>query len=168
MQYQLNIKTTNNLSLIILSMVKQPKPFIVMNDWMDKKLDAACVSDSVRNLLYSHWVANGYVAVTREYRCYWMDYMKLSWPEIVDDNPDIDYDPIDVHGWLTFGEHLSKVGPLIKNAYLQLEWTSEDDDVWIFGFDTNHYGDNQVTQNKAYVEKEAENLASQMLQFCNE
>jgi hypothetical protein len=54
MQYQLSTKLTNNLSLTILSMAKQPRPFIVMNDWMDKKLDAACVSDSVRNLLYSH------------------------------------------------------------------------------------------------------------------
>jgi hypothetical protein len=139
-----------------------------MNDWMDKKLDAACVSDSVRNLLYSHWVANGYVAVDKSYKCYGKDYNDLCYSFDRKDKSLDKYETIDVHGWLTFGEHLSKVGPLIKNAYLQLEWTSEDDDVWIFGFDTNHYGDNQETQNKEYVEKEAKHLASQMLQFLNE
>lgn len=116
---------------------------MVSNDWMDKKFANSWLSDIERNLLYSHWAANGYVAVDPSNKNYWKDYNNIS---------------IEVHGWLTYGKHLSKVWSLIKKAYLELPGTSEDDDVWIYGFDTNHYWDNRSIER---VEKETNYLAEQ-------
>jgi hypothetical protein len=48
-----------------------------------------------------------------------------------------------VHWGLTFGKHLSKCWWPIKDKYLEMEWTSEDDDVRIYWFDTFHYADTQ-------------------------
>lgn len=130
----------SNYVNIKVSNADLPKPFIVMNDWMDDYIP--------------HWEANGYCAINRKYDVYGEDYMSERL-----------YHAIDVHWWLTYGELLSKAWPLIKNAYLQLEWTHKDDDVRIFGFDTNHYWDNAWTRDKDAVEREARYLQKQLLQF---
>jgi len=132
---------------------------------MDERLSKSWLSGLACDLLYTHWAANGYVAVDKSYKCYWKNNNDLCWPELVEDNPDIDYDPIDIHGWLTFGQHLSTVWGYIKKAYLELPGTSENDDVWIFGFDTNHYWDNQSEWTVEKVREETEHLAKQMEQF---
>ena len=99
-----------------------PKWFVVKNDWMNDKF------------ITSHGEANWYVAITKEHPYYEVDYWTV-------DKELIDKADFAVHWWLTYGEHLSKAWPLIKEAYLKLEWTSADDDMWIFGFDTNHIHD---------------------------
>lgn len=141
------------------------KTFIVLNDWMDERLNKSWLSDLARDLLYTHWAANGYVAVDKSYKCYGQDYNNLCLSDFNEDNPLKDYKEIDVHGWLTFGQHLSTCWGYIKKTYLELPGTSEDDDVWIFGFDTNHYWDKQSEWTIKKVKEETDYLAKQMEQY---
>lgn len=119
-----------------------PKPFICLNDranydWM------------------KHGEANWYVAINRRYSIFWKDYNELC-------------DLIDVHWGLTFWESLAECKehfPHVFKTYMELEWTSEDDDVFIYGFDTMHSWDNEVNWSKENVEKETKYLQKQMLSF---
>lgn len=131
-----------------------PKAFTVSNDWMDKAW-----------YFTSHGEANWYVAINKKYAAYWHDYNDLCRHMSSENNPLSEYKEVEVHGWLTFGSHLSKIKWEIKKAYLELEWTSEDDDVRIYWFDTNHYWDNAWTWTTKRVEEEAKWLAKQMLSF---
>ena len=127
---------------IKISNADLPKPFIVMNDWMNK--------DRIR-----HGEANGYCAVSKKYSCYGKNYNDM-------------YHDIDIHGWLTLSESLADCKewfPHIYNAYLQLEWTHADDDVRIFWFDTAHPWDTKAERDKDAVEREARYLQKQLLQF---
>ena len=133
MSNRVNIKISN---------ADLPKPFIVMNEWMNK--------DRVR-----HWEANGYCAVSKRYSCYGKNYNDM-------------YHDIDIHGWLTLSESLADCKewfPHIYNAYLQLEGTHDTDEVRIFGFDTAHPWDNEVEWSKEAVEREARFLQKQLLSF---
>ncbi len=51
--------------------------------------------------------------------------------------------PIDCHGGLTFGE------------------LDEDEDLWVIGFDTAHWGDNKTEWSKERVQKECEYIEEQ-------
>lgn len=133
MSKRLNIK---------ISKANLPRPFIIMNDRMDKDRR-------------DHGEANGYVAISKRYSCYWKDYNEL-------------YKDIDVHWGLTFGESLAECKehfPHVYNTYMQLEWTHDSDDVRIFGFDTAHAWDTKAEWNKDAVERETSYLQKQMLQF---
>jgi len=160
MRYQLN--ANNYLYSILLQMIKT---FIVPNSWMDERLDNSGVSFPTRNLLYQHWAANGYVAVDKSYKCYGKNYNDLCYSYDRKDKSLDKYETINVHGWLTFGEHLSTCWGHIKKVYLELPGTTEDDDVWIFGFDTNHYWDKQSEWTIEKVKEETEGLAKQMEQY---
>lgn len=157
----------SNYVNIKISNADLPKPFIVMNDRMDKRISND-IPEEHRHL-FNHWEANGYCAVNRKYACYWQDYNRLCRHDPDDkQNPLMNFETIDIHWGLTFGESLAeckKHFPHIYNAYLQLEGTSSKDDVYIFGFDTHHYGDNESDRSKEAVEAEARRLAKQMLSY---
>ena len=133
MSNRVNIKISN---------ADLPKPFIVMNEWMNK--------DRVR-----HGEANGYCAVSKRYSCYGKNYNDM-------------YHDIDIHWGLTFSQSLADCKewfPHIYNAYLQLEGTHDTDEVRIFGFDTAHPWDNESERSKEAVEREARFLQKQLLSF---
>ena len=114
-----------------------------------------CLNDRANYDWMRHGEANWYVAINRRYSIFWKDYNEL-------------YNLIDVHWWLTFWESLAECKehfPHVFKTYMELEWTSEDDDVFIYGFDTMHSWDNEVNWSKENVEKETKYLQKQMLQF---
>ena len=121
-----------------------PKAFTISNEWMDES-----------RAKDHHWEANGYVAVTSRYSCYWKHYNDI-------------YNEIDIHGWLTFSQSLSECKeefPHVYEEYLKQPWTHDNDAVRIFGFDTAHWWDNPVDWSKDAVERETAYLQKQMLQF---
>jgi len=109
--------------------------FLVSNDWVDKQYEDY---PTLIKSLHKHWMYNGYVSVPNTSSLYGKSYDKV-------DRAMLDEPWFNVHGWLTYGEHLSKATPLIKEAYLRSNPEHHlDDDVWIFGYDTIHYGDDQT------------------------
>ena len=114
-----------------------------------------CLNDRANYDWMRHWEANWYVAINRRYSIFWKHYDEL-------------YNLINVHWGLTFWESLANCKehfPHIFKTYTELEWTSEDDDVFIYGFDTMHSWDNEVNWSKENVEKETKYLQKQMLSF---
>lgn len=121
-----------------------PKAFTISNERMDES-----------RAKYHHWEANGYVAVSSRYSCYWKHYNDI-------------YNKIDIHWGLTFSQSLAECKeefPSVYEEYLKQPCTSADDDVRIFGFDTAHQWDNPVDWSKDAVERETAYLQKQMLQF---
>lgn len=129
---------------IKISLSDLPKKFTITNEWMDES-----------RAKYHHWEANGYVAVTPRYSCYWKHYNKI-------------YSKIEIHWGLTFSQSLQDCKeefPHVYEEYLKLPNTSTGDDVRIFGFDTAHQWDNPVDWSMDAVERETSYLQKQMLQF---
>jgi hypothetical protein len=58
-------------------------------------------------------------------------------------NMDYDSIPIDCHGGLTFGQ------------------LDEDEDLWVIGFDTSHFGDNKLIWTKNRIQEECERIVEQ-------
>lgn len=140
--------------------------FTISNNWMDEIIK--WLPQKTQDILSQHWAANGYVAVSKEYKCYWCDYNDLCWHQEDVECPLKDYEEISVHWWLTFGDSLETCKTQYKhiyNAYLEQPGTSKDDDVWIFGFDTRHHGDTQIEWPIERVEAEVNSLKEQMVQF---
>ena len=131
----------SNYVNVKISIADLPKPFIIMNDWM--------------NNFRRHGEANGYCAVSQRYSCYGKDYNDL-------------YHDIDIHWGLTFWQSLASCKEEFQhvyNAYLQLEGTHDTDDVRIFWFDTAHPWDDSDERSKEAVEREARYLQKQLLSF---
>ena len=91
--------------------------------------------------------ANGYVAIPPNHPDYAINYADIS---------------VDVHGGLTFGEGMGE----FKKHKKMLEYVTPigfnsldeiPDDYFVYGFDTMHYGDEDMT--KEDVVKETERLA---------
>ena len=93
--------------------------------------------------IYGAGVANGYVAIPKGHFLHGMDY----------DDIHKKYD-ISVHGGITFCGHTSQ---LLEEP---IEGINQDD--WVFGFDTCHFGDTEILWPLNKVEEEAENLAEQL------
>lgn len=88
--------------------------------------------------------SNGYIAVPKDHPWYGKDY------------DDID---ADVHGGLTFSNHMSDLTR--TRAVGELPGS---DDYWVVGFDTCHYGDNEYNCDLNYVLSEVERLKQQALE----
>lgn len=88
---------------------------------------------------------NGYAVIPKNHPCYEMHY------DIIHAKYDIN-----VHRGLTFG----------RNAKELKSWPIKKcirkNKLWIVGFDTAHYGDNEKTWPKSRVLKEARKLAKQL------
>jgi len=88
-------------------------------------------------------------------------YGDMSWRcgyvAIPDDHPlhGVDYTDIDeeleVHGGLTYSRE-------------SLTVDTNEPYTWWLGFDTNHWGDNQITQSLKYVEEECKKLIDQIVE----
>ena len=107
------------------------KWFTVSNDWMDK-----------HEYLYGRGQANGYIIIPKGHPWFGKDYMEIE---------------CDVHGGLTFGRYMNPD---------QIEhWSQFTDenltDTYVYGFDTNHFGDNSVTWSLQHVIEETKRLAKQ-------
>lgn len=110
-----------------------PKWFVVANEQRLNNDTLDFIQDKYKHM-YQNWEANWYVSINDNHPYYGLDYDTV-------DRELIDKANFYVHWWLTFGEHLSKCPEHIKKAYLKLEWTSEDDNVYIYWFDTFHLHD---------------------------
>lgn len=82
---------------------------------------------------------NGYVGVPEGHPAYGKHYDEM-------------YDKIDVHGGLTFSEHYDDVKDFPKSMR----------GMWIFGFDTCHYGDTPQKWTIEAVQAETERLRDQL------
>lgn len=128
--------------------------FIILNDWF-------------KGIGVEHGTHNGYVAVPPTNKYWGKSYDDLS--------------NIKVHGGLTYSEPVTlsettfvskrKIKPECvgkRTALLDndLEFITEnteiEDDWWIFGFDTFHFGDNQIDCDKEYVTQETISLMEQL------
>ena len=87
------------------------------------------------DLMFIGGFHNGYVALPKGHKYYGEDYY------------DID---VDAHGGLTYADN-----------YLQDVITKEDE-LWVIGFDTNHYDDTEHTQSLDYVIEATKKLARQL------
>ena len=108
------------------------------------------ISFTIENMIHNY---NGYVVVDKTYSIYGEEYDRL---------------PLDVHWGLTFGcslEECKKDFPHIYEKYLSIDWTSEEDDVWIYWFDTVHYGDEPYERDKVRVSVEIHNLIEQIEKY---
>lgn len=124
--------------------------FVISNDWMDKGLEEAkkVVSNS---RLFDHGWGNGYVAVHRNHPDFGKNYEEI---------------PVDVYYGLTYGAPLGNMAAkhlkTIMDAYGSDEVLNEED-WWCFGFDTNHYQDNQINWPRTLVELETKQLESEFI-----
>ena len=94
---------------------------------------------------FPHGWGNGYVVIAdKNHPDYGKDYMTLHY---------------DVHGGITFGEVMD------RKRYFEFfgeELPEGIDEVYVIGFDTAHWGDNEITWNKDAVIDETIWLASQV------
>jgi hypothetical protein len=89
---------------------------------------------------------NGYVLLPKGHK-----YHGISYDEI----------DLDVHGGLTYSEHISK--DFLKRSDLTDDEIEQIDlDSWCIGFDTAHYGDNEHNCPESYVENQCLHLKSQL------
>lgn len=94
---------------------------------------AKSMIESSSNLLVEWWC--GYVVISKGHGFYNVDY---------------DYCKIDCHGGLTYGE-------------FGLPGSEKYQNEWIIGFDCNHYYDNEVTNNEAFVKHECMKIIDQLV-----
>lgn len=90
---------------------------------------------------------NGYGAVTKDHPLYGKNYQEVE-------------EEFEVHGGLTF----SGGGILGFHEDIR-EWVTEkpvNTDLWIFGFDTGHWGDNERRCTKNYVIGQTKSLIQQL------
>ncbi len=88
--------------------------------------------------------ANGYVCVSKDHPLYGKHYNEVD---------------LQVHGGLTFSTQISA-------EYALMYGLSEDYvDMWAFGFDTCHYGDDKRSCSEAYVKSEIESLKKQLEEY---
>lgn len=87
---------------------------------------------------------NGYVIIPKGHPLHGLPY---------------NYINVDVHGGLTFGKIVDE--RIAENLGL----SEGDIGSYAVGFDTAHYGDNERNCNKAFVERETENLLQQLLNY---
>lgn len=93
-------------------------PFVISNKWLDRP-------DIPKEFLIEHGWGNGYLAISKNHPLYGMDYN------------DIPY--FDVNGGLTYANMITSMynhHPEVMEKY------KIPKDLWVIGFDTNHYGDN--------------------------
>lgn len=102
------------------------------------------------NRLYHRGWGNGYVLVQKGHPLHGLHY-----DEIHEQYPELD-----VHGGLTFSEFGSKV----KDFDWDIPFTIDDDD-YVIGFDTAHYGDDINKWSKDAVMHEAKKLLKQVEQI---
>ena len=98
-----------------------------------------------------HGEFNGYVAISKDHSLYGKHY---------DDVKDIN-----VHGGLTLSDPISEFKSCIKNAKnaIWLEDKPDDmEDLWVFGFDTCHAGDDQDNWPKERCIEETNSLLEQL------
>lgn len=122
-------------------------------------------------MMLSHGTHNGYVAVPPEHPLYGKDY----------DEPEIE--ALEVHGGITLSDavimppedngikinpkYVGKRHPLLDKAEYINEETGVPDNWWIFGFDTCHFGDNEMIWNRPNVESETLRLKEQLEELTN-
>ena len=88
---------------------------------------------------------NGYVLIPTTSKLHGVNYNLLN-----------DLEQIFVHGGLTFSE--------LVDVEMCESWGLKDDSIgmWCVGFDTAHYGDDKTRWTEERVQKEADNLLSQL------
>jgi len=86
---------------------------------------------------------NGYVVVDKDNKWYGKDYEQVE---------------CQIHGGLTFGQ---KITAEMLEHWPELNPT--DLDLWLFGFDTAHYGDNPTEWPQSRVEDETKYLYTQLM-----
>lgn len=93
-----------------------------------------------------HGWGNGYVCVYKDHPIFEKGYDELY--------------HLDCHGGLTFSIHGSEIKdwPECPGGRGTRNW-------WIIGFDCNHYGDDQYSCSKEYVENQAINLLEQVKNY---
>src|SRR5690606_28196428 len=103
------------------------------------------------SLLDCGW-GNGYVAVHRNHPDFGKDYNDI---------------PVDVHYGLTYGAPLGVMATkhlkTVMNAFGSDEILNEND-WWVFGFDTSHYQDDKLSWPKERVENETKYLELQFIE----
>jgi hypothetical protein len=123
--------------------------------------------------MFSHGTHNGYVAVPPEHPLHGKDMFD----EAVDD-------ALDVHGGITLSDavimpsenngikvnpkYVGKRHPLLNRAEYLTEEKDIPDDWWILGFDTCHYGDNEMIWNRPNVASETLHLKEQLEKLAND
>lgn len=108
------------------------------------------IAFTIENMIHNY---NGYVVVDKTYSIYGEKYESL---------------PLGVHWGLTFGcslKECKKDFTKIYEKYLSIDWTSEDDDVWIYWFDTGHYWDEPYARDEVRVSVEIHNLIEQIEKY---
>lgn len=88
---------------------------------------------------------NGYVAIPPEHPLHGVDY--------ADERMEF----VEIHGGLTFAANSSESG---LSKWLTKKGVPEG--WWVFGFDTAHYGDNEVNCDEEFVKQQTENLKEQL------
>lgn len=122
-------------------------------------------------MMFSHGTHNGYVAVPPEHPLYGKDMF------------DDAIDALDVHGGITLSDavimpsedndikinpkYVGKRHPLLDRAEYLTEEKNIPDDWWILGFDTCHYGDNEMIWNRPNVVSETLHLKEQLEELEN-
>ncbi len=123
--------------------------------------------------MFAHGTHNGYVAVPPEHPCYRGDYYE---------KPICD---LDVHGGITYSEpvcyeetsfmsqrrvkpeYIGTRSALLDTAEYLTEEKDIPDDWWILGFDTCHFGDDEMIWNRPNVASETLRLKEQLEELAN-
>ncbi len=123
--------------------------------------------------MFAHGTHNGYVAVPPEHPCYRGDYCE---------KPICD---LDVHGGITYSEpvcyeetsfmsqrrvkpeYIGTRSALLDTAEYLTEEKDIPDDWWILGFDTCHFGDDEMIWNRPNVASETLRLKEQLEELAN-
>lgn len=131
--------------------------FITSTSFLDEK-------NNLSGYEFEHGTHNGYVAVPPKNKYHGKSMNKLN--------------NIAVHGGITLSEpviypdvidgmrvnekYVGKRNIILEEAEFITENTEIGDDWWIFGFDTNHWGDNKYNWDKQAVIKETLSLMEQL------
>lgn len=123
-------------------MKKELKAFVVENH-IRKSGEYDRWPESVKELMEMGW-GNGYVLIPSDHPYYGLHYDQI---------------PLSVHGGLTYSDAANDSPSQVADWP---EFTLEEKEGWVVGFDTAHYDDSLAKWPKEKVMEEAENLKRQL------
>lgn len=120
--------------------MEQLKTITIQNTWTN----TYSYWTNQQNIINVGW-GNGYVIIPKWHELFGKNYDDIN-----------EYKEINIHGGLTFSCEID------THIYLKFKLSSTDLGKWIVGFDTCHYGDNDIKWSKENVEKETKKLLKQI------